>query len=111
MSAFMTLGRALQKHNEETETKRSTSRALITIQHVVLWASLVSLIVGIALLVKTGHSVDPTGILVVVSVSRRTSQGSLSNRCSLRRQSYTSCHTTSFPSASCAASRPDCQKG
>jgi hypothetical protein len=71
MSAFTTLGRALRKQNEETETKRSTSLALITLQHVVLWASLLALVVGIALLVKTGHSVDPTGILVVVSVSRR----------------------------------------
>jgi hypothetical protein len=71
MSAFTTLGRALRKQNEETETKRSTSLALITVQHVVLWASLLALVVGVALLAKTGHSVDLTGILVVVSVSRR----------------------------------------
>jgi hypothetical protein len=69
MSAFTTLGRALRKHNDETEAKRSTSLALITAQHVVLWASLLALVVGVALLVKTEHAVDPTGILVVVSVS------------------------------------------
>jgi hypothetical protein len=71
MSAFTALGRGLRKQNEETQTKRSTSLALVTVQHVVLWTSLVAMVVGVALLAKTRNAVDPSGILVVVSVSQR----------------------------------------